>query len=145
MPAPYPAILPPGFVPMMTDDEGGVLIAQRADPPGLILPAPRLDLPEPQRSLSLTLFFSGLADLIVTPPRAQPIRWIGPDGAPIPDAWRESLTGRPAGAPADLAVLAGSSPAPQQLPLWPWAVLAALAALLAEKLLRLSRDREAVQ
>ncbi|PKQ10936.1 MAG: hypothetical protein CVT70_16870 [Alphaproteobacteria bacterium HGW-Alphaproteobacteria-1] len=145
LPAPYPAPLPPGFVPMMTDDQGGVLIAQRADPPGLILPAPRLDLPEPQRSLSLTLFFSGLADLIVTPPRAQAIRWIGPDEAPIPDAWRESLTGRPAGAPADLAVLAGSSATPQQLPFWPWAVLAALAALLAEKLLRLARRREVLQ
>jgi hypothetical protein len=145
LPAPYPATLPPGFKPMMTDDQGGVLIAQRTEPPGLILPAPRLDLPEPQRSLALTLFFSGLADLIVTQPRAQPIRWIGPDGAPVPDAWRESLTGRPAGAPADLAVLAGSSAAPQQLPLWPWAVLAALAALLAEKLLRLSRSREVLQ
>ena len=145
LPAPYPATLPPGFVPMMTDDHGGVLIAQRAVPPGLILPAPRLDLAEPQRSLSLTLFFSGLADLIVAPPRAQSVRWIDVNGVAIPDAWRESLTGRPAGPPADLAVLAGSRATPQDLPMWPWAVLAALAALLAEKLLRLSRGREAVQ
>lgn len=138
LPLAWPGPLPAGFAPVMTDATGGVLIARRALPFGLILPAPRPDLPEPARSLSLTLFFTGLSDLLTLPPQTQPLVWRDPSGTAISEAWRESRTGRPAGPPADLSRLTVTGGAQGALPVWPWALAAALAMALAERLLRLS-------
>lgn len=139
LPAPWPGALPTDFVPVLTDAAGGVLAARRSEPFGLILPEPRPDLSEPARSLSLALFFAGLADLMILPSEPQPLRWLMPDGTEIPDAWRESLTGRELALPADLSVLAMTGSADENLPIWPWMVLAALALILAERALRLAR------
>jgi hypothetical protein len=144
LPEPWPGGLPAGFVPVLTDDRGGTLIARRSQPFGLILPAPRGDLPEPQRSLSLALFFAGLSDLLTLPPEPQALRWIAPDGSEVAQAWRESLTGRPAAPPADLTAISMISAADEESPLWPWAVLAALALVLAERALRLARRAERI-
>ncbi len=144
LPLPMPGVLPPGFVPVLTDDQGGTIIARRAQPFGLILPQPRLDLPDPQRSLSLALFFAGLADLLTLPPEPQPLRWVTTDEIEVSDAWRESLTARPAAVPADLTVFSKTSAAEEAMPVWPWAVLAALALILAERMLRLARRAERI-
>lgn len=142
LPAAWPGELPAGFVPVLTDAAGGVLVARRAQPFGLILPEPRPDLPEPARSLSLTLFFAGLADLLTLPTEPQRLNWFTLDGTGIDSAWRETLTGRPAGQPVDLAVLAMTGAADEEVPVWPWAVLAALLLLLGERALRLARRSE---
>lgn len=139
LPAPWPGALPSGFAPVLTDAAGGVLVARRAVPFGLILPEPRPDLPEPARSLSLTLFFAGLADLMTLPPEPQALRWRMPDGTEIANAWRESLTGRALAAPADLTALGMIGSSEEEQPLWPWMVLAGLVSILGERLVRLVR------
>jgi hypothetical protein len=144
LPSPWPGELPTGFAPVLTDDQGGVIIARRDRPFGLILPQPGLDLAEPQRSLSLALFFAGLADLLTLPPDPQSLRWIAADGTEISHAWRESLTARPVAPPADLAVFSMSTAADEAMPVWPWAVLAALVLLLAERAMRLARRAERI-
>lgn len=145
LPLAFPAKLPPEFIPVLTDGEGGVLVARRPRPPGLIVPAPALELAEPARSLSLTLFFSALADLAISEPQYQPLEWRAATGEPIPDAWRESMTGRPLASPADLGRLAMVAEARTASPLWPWLVLGSLLSLLAERLLRVLGRTEAVQ
>lgn len=144
LPSPWVGELPLGFVPVLTDDLGGVIIARRDQPFGLILPQPRLDLAEPQRSVSLALFFAGLSDLLTLPPEPQPLRWIASDGTEIAEAWRESLTARPAAAPADLSVFSMASSADEAMPVWPLLVLAALGLLLAERAVRLARRAERI-
>lgn len=145
LPRAFPAPLPPDFIPVLTDDQGGVLVARRPRPPALIVPAPAPDLAEPARSLSLTLFFSALADLAISEPRDQPLEWRDAAGAPIPEAWRESMTGRSLVPPPDLRRLALAAEARTTAPLWPWLILASLLGLLAERLLRVLRRAEAVQ
>lgn len=139
LPAPWPDALPAGFVPVLTDAAGGVLAARRADPFGLILPEPRPDLTDPARSLSLTLFFAGLADLMTLPPEPQSLRWFMADGTEIPYGWRESLTGRDPVPPADLSALVMTGTADEEMPLWPWMVLGALGLIFGERMLRLVR------
>lgn len=140
MPAPIPGALPDGFQPVMTDTGGLSIIARRPAGSGqsaaIIVPAPAPAAPEPQRSLSLTLFFSALADLAAMPAREEQVLWLAPDSTEVPGAWRESLTGRPAGAPADLALLVVAAPASERTAVWPWYLLAALAAILAERSIR---------
>lgn len=144
LPSAWPGPLPAGFAPVMTDSTGGVLIARRALPFGLMLPAPGADLPEPARSLSLTLFFSALSDLLSLPPQSQTLIWRDTSGEAIAEAWRESRTGRPAGAGADLSRLTVTGEVDGTLPVWPWALSGALLTVLAERLLRLSRREERV-
>ncbi|REF73531.1 hypothetical protein BDD41_2096 [Paracoccus versutus] len=144
MPAAWPGPLPPGFAPALVDDAGGVLVARREQPKGLIVPAPVPGLPDPARSLSLTLFFSALADLAMPEAQQQALEWRDGRGGIVANAWRESMTGRPLGPPADLHRLAQLSRVSTGAPFWPWLVLASLLALLAERLLRLARRSEAV-
>ena len=144
MPSAWPGPLPPGFAPVLVDDAGGVLVARREQPKGLIVPAPVPDLPDPARNLSLTLFFSALADLAVSETKEQALEWRDSQGGIVPDAWRESMIGRPLGSPADLHRLSQVSQVRMGAPFWPWLVLASLLALLAERLLRLVRRSEAV-
>ena len=144
MPSAWPRPLPPGFAPALVDDAGGVLVARREQPKGLIAPAPVPGLPDPARSLSLTLFFSALADLAMPEAQEQALEWRDGQGRIVANAWRESMTGRPLGPPADLHRLAQLSRVSTGAPFWPWLVLASLLALLAERLLRLARRSEAV-
>lgn len=134
LPRPLPGALPPGFRPVLTDAAGRPLLARRAQPPGAILPAPLPGAADPDlRNLSLTLFYAALLELAQPAPVALPLDWRGADGRQVAEAWRESDTARPAGPPADLALLSpGAGPA-GQAPLWPWLVVAALALLLAER------------
>lgn len=144
MPSAWPGPLPPGFAPVLVDDVGGVLVARREQPKGLIVPAPVPGLSDPARSLSLTLFFSAFADLAIPEAQDQAVEWQDRQGGIVANAWRESMTGRPLGAPADLHRLAQMSRVDTGAPFWPWLVLASLLALLAERLLRLARRAEAV-
>jgi hypothetical protein len=144
MPSAWPGPLPPGFAPVLVDDAGGVLVARREQPKGLIVPAPVPILPDPARNLSLTLFFSALADLAMPEAQEQALEWRDGQGRIVANAWRESMTGRPLGPPADLHRLAQLSRVSTGAPFWPWLVLASLLALLAERLLRLARRSEAV-
>lgn len=144
MPSAWPGPLPPGFAPVLVDDVGGVLMARREQPKGLIVPEPAPDLPDPARNLSLTLFFSALADLTIAEAQQQALEWRDGQGGLVPDAWRESMTGRSLGAPADLHRLSQMSQARTGTPFWPWLMLASLLAVLAERLLRLARRSEAV-
>lgn len=143
-PAAWPAPLPPGFLPVLTLETGAVIAARRLSPPGLILPEPVLDPASPARNLTLALFFGGLAELAAPPPQPQPLRWGLPDGTEITQAWRESATARPAGRPADLALLTDPGDRRQTEPAWPWALVLALAALLGERLNRALRRKEGV-
>lgn len=144
MPSAWPGPLPSGFAPVLVDAAGGVLIARREQPKGLIVPAPAPDLSDPARNLSLTLFFSALADLAIAKAQDQALEWRNAQGGAVPEAWRESMTGRPLGSPADLHRLTQVAPARTGTPFWPWLVLASLLAVLAERLLRLARRSEAV-
>lgn len=144
MPSTWPGPLPPDFRPVLVDDTGGVLVARRDEPKGLIVPAPAPGLREPARSLSLTLFFSGLADLAIPEPVETALQWRDGEGRTVADAWRESMTGRPLGAPADLRRVTQVTEASTSAPFWPWLVLGSLLAVLAERLLRLSRRSQVV-
>lgn len=141
MPAPFPEPLPPGFVPVLTDDQGGVIMARRLEGPdqarGLLVPAPRTDLPEPARSLSVTLFFSALADIAAAPATRQDLLWRDRSGHEIANARLESMTARPLADPAELRLLVTTGTATRDAPLWPLLVVFALAALAAERGLRL--------
>lgn len=141
MPRPFPGSLPAGFVPVLTDEAGGVIVARRAETldqaRGLLVPTPRPDLPEPARSLSVTLFFSALAEMATPPAAAQSLIWLDRSGQAVSDARLESLTGRPLAPPAELQLLAAIDTAVVEAPLWPFLVMFALAALAAERGLRL--------
>jgi hypothetical protein len=135
-PAPWSGPLPAGFVPVLTLTGGEVLVARRQAPPGLIVPEPVLDAAAPGHSLSLTLFFSALADLAALPPVDQRGRWTEADGTEVAEAWLESGTARPLSPPLDLALLRQPSAATQAEPVWPWALALALLALGVERLWR---------
>lgn len=141
MPAPIPGALPPGFVPVLTDDAGGVVLARRAAPPGLIVPAPLLGADADVTALSLTLFYSALQDLAGGDEVPLDPRWETAAGQRVAEAWKESDTARPlapAPPPADYtATVAAAS----EQPVWPLMVLVALAAMLAERLWALRRRR----
>lgn len=141
MPGPIPGPLPPGFVPVLTDASGGVVLARRADPPGLIVPEPVRN-PDPDvTALSLTLFYSALQDVAGGNESPLTLRWETAAGQPVSDAWKESDTARPlspAPPPADYA--AAEADAPEQ-PVWPLLLLGALGAMLAERLWSLKRSR----
>jgi hypothetical protein len=142
LPRPLDAPLPAGFAPVLTDAAGGVIVARRAAPAGLILPAPRPDAPDEDiRNLSLTLFYAGLVELAQPAPVALPLEWTGADGRAVAEAWREGDTARPPGPPADLAAIAPAAGPGGELPLWPWLVAAALVLLAAERALGLAWAR----
>lgn len=141
MPAAIPAPLPPGFFPVITDAVGGVLLARRVDPRGLIVPEPVRTADPDVTALSLTLFYSALQDLSGGNETPLVLRWETSAGLPVADAWKESDTARPLSqtvAPADYA---GSLAQPQDRPIWPLMLLTALEAMLAERLWSLRRRR----
>jgi hypothetical protein len=141
MPAPVPGALPPGFVPVLTDDAGGVVLARRAKPPGLIVPAPLRDADPDVTALSLTLFYTALQDLAGGDEVAVDLRWESAAGLRVAEAWKESDTARPlspAPPPADYTARVATASAP---PVWPLMLLVALAAMLAERLWSLTRRR----
>jgi hypothetical protein len=144
MPLPIPLPLPPGFVQVLTDAAGGVVLARRTDPPGLIVPQPVRDADLDITALSLTLFYSALQDLSGGAETPLALRWESPGGEIVSEAWTESDTARPlmpAPPPADYAVLPAEAP---DQPVWPLLLLVALAALLAERLLALRGRRSSV-
>ena len=141
MPAPISGPLPPGFVPVLTDAAGGVVLARRADPPGLIVPAPVRDADPDVTALSLTLFYSALQDLSGGGEVPLDLRWQTASGQTVAEAWKESDTARPlapAPPPADYTARIAETAAQ---PVWPLLLLAALAAMLAERLWSLRRRR----
>jgi hypothetical protein len=92
-------------------------------------------------ALSLTLFYSALQDLSGVAEAPLALRWETAAGQIVVDAWKESDTARPladALPPADYAAPAAVPPAQ---PVWPLLLLAALGALLAERILALRGRR----
>ncbi len=141
MPAPIPAPLPPGFAPVLTDAAGGVVIARRVDPPGLIVPTPVRDANPDVTALALTLFYSALQALSGRDEVPLDLRWETASGQVVTEAWKESDTARPlapAPPPADYTSPMVESSAQ---PVWPLLLLMALAAMLAERLWSLRRRR----
>lgn len=63
MPAGLQGPLPEGFVPVLTAQDGAVLVARRGAPPGLIVPAPVASADPEVKALSYTLFFSALQEI----------------------------------------------------------------------------------
>jgi len=141
MPAPIPGPLPPGFVPVLTDLAGGVVLARRVDPPGLIVPEPVLDADPDVTALSLTLFYSALQDLSGGNETRLALRWETATGLEVSDAWKESDTARPLTPPLSPADYAAPAAESSEEPLWPLLLLVTLVALLAERLWSLKRRR----
>jgi hypothetical protein len=141
MPVPIPGALPPGFAPVMTDVAGGVVIARRVDPPGLIVPAPVRDTNPDVTALALTLFYSALQVLSGGDEAPLDLRWETASGQRVPEAWKESDTARPlSSAPPPADYTAPMTEASGQ-PVWPMLLLVALAAMLVERLWSLRRRR----
>lgn len=136
MPFALPDPLPSGFVPIMTDEAGGVLVARRTDPPGLVLPAPETGQGETVEALSLSLFFAGLSDLASGPGGTVTAAWQDGAGRVVSEAWKESDTNRPlAGHTAlDFSPLRAEIGPP---PVSPWLALVGLAFLIAERFMAL--------
>jgi len=144
MPLPISAPLPPGFVPVLTDAAGGVILARRADPPGLIVPEPVWDADLDITALSLTLFYSALQDLSGGAETPLDLRWESLGGEVVAEAWTESDTARPLmPAPPPVDYTSRPAQAPEQ-PVWPLLLLVVLAALLVERLLALGGWRSSV-
>lgn len=144
MPAAIPGALPPGFVPVLTDAVGGVVLARRAEPPGLIVPALLRDADEDVTALSLTLFYSALQDLAGGDEVPLDLRWETAAGQRVTEAWKESDTARPlspAPLPADYTAPVAAA---TEQPVWPLMLLVALAAMLAERLWALRGRRVGV-
>lgn len=135
-PRPLTAPLPPGFNPVLTDDTGAVYIARRVTPPGLIVPAPLRDGGEGE-ALSLTLFFTALADLAGRGTVLPAMEWGDAQGQIIAGAAFESDTARPLDAAPTIALITPRATPAQDVPVWPLLALIALAALLAERALLL--------
>lgn len=126
--------LPPGFYPVLQDENGAVIVARRGDPPGLIMPAPQLGAAERVEALSLTLFFTGLQSLTGGGEKPVSPEWIAVGGTPVSSAWKESDTARPLTQPeAELSLRPARAPE-KDVPLGPWLVVAALAAMMVERL-----------
>jgi hypothetical protein len=141
MPAPMPGALLPGFAPVLTDAAGGVVIARRMDPPGLIVPAPVRDADPDVTALALTLFYSALQVLSGGDEVPLGLRWETASGQGVAEAWKESDTARPlvpAPPPADYTAPMAEASAQ---PVWPLLLLMALAAMLVERLWFLRRRR----
>lgn len=141
MPSSMPGALPPEFAPVLTDAAGGVVIARRVDPPGLIVPAPVRDADPDVTALALTLFYSALQVLSGGDEVPLDLRWETASRQGVGDAWKESDTARPlapAPPPADYSAPMAAASAQ---PVWPLLVLMALAAMLAERLWSLRRRR----
>lgn len=141
MPAPIPAPLPPGFLPVLTDAAGGAVLARRAQPPGVIVPEPVRGADADVTALSLTLFYSALHDLSGGSETPLALRWETAAGQAVAEAWKESDTARPLSPsppPPDYA--APVAEAPQQ-PVWPLLLVVAMGALLVERLLSLRGRR----
>jgi|GEM_PF-1846113 len=138
--APKPLIgpLPPGFIPVLTDNAGAVYIARRLTPPGLILPAPLRDGGEIE-ALSLTLFFTALADLAGRGRVSPAMEWRDAQGQMIEGATLESDTARALDAAPPLGLISLRATPAQDVPVWPLLALIALGALLAERALLLWR------
>ena len=139
--APRPQIgpLPPGFTPVLTDDTGAVFIARRLNPPGLIVPAPLRDGGEIE-ALSLTLFFTALADLVGRGIVLPAMEWRDVKGQIIEGATLESDTARPLDAAPTIDLITPRTMPAQDVPVWPLLALIALAALMAERALLIWRE-----
>lgn len=144
-PRPFAGELPRGFVPILAErGTGHIFVARRANPPGLLVPAPRRG-PGRFEALSLTLFFEALADLTNGGRQTLPLQWLGPDGTPIPDAWTETETARPLAASKMEDVAPAPRPGMREPPTVPL-IIALLVALCIERGLHLiSARRRAAQ
>jgi hypothetical protein len=141
MPAPIPGPLPPGFTPVLTDVSGGVVLARRVDPPGLIVPSPIYSSDADATNLSLVLFYSALLELAGGQEAPLALRWETVSGQTIVDAWKESDTARPLLASEARADYTATTTKPSDQPIWPILMIAALVTLLFERLLHLVRRR----
>jgi len=137
-PRPMSGPLPPGFTPVLTDTAGGVYIARRSAPPGLIVPAPLRDGGEVQ-ALSLTLFFTALADLAGRGTLLPAMEWRDAQGQVIEGAALESDTARALDAAPPLSLISPRATPAQDVPVWPLLALIALVTLMAERALMLWR------
>ena len=141
--------LPNGFQPVLTNDKGEVLIAERIDPPGFIVPEPRLDGHPDSAALSLTVFLSALDILAGGTVQDLPLIWQEPSGQIVQDAWKETDTARALGSPPDLTAPSPDARISRQQPVWPYLVLAVLVLLAGERFFRVfqafrMRSRHAV-
>lgn len=149
-PAAFAGPLPPGFAPVLQLQEGAApVLARRGSPPGVLVPAPAVGGDSDVAALSLTLFYSALADLAQVTPQRLAATWQGSDGRGIAAAWRRSNLARPLSPPDNLgAIRPGARHAAEAPPGWPWAVVAVLVLLALERLWALSgilgRARHAV-
>jgi len=137
-PRPMSGPLPPGFTPVLTDNAGGVYIARRSNPLGLIVPAPLRDGGEVE-ALSLTLFFTLLADLAGRGTMLPAMEWRDAQGQVIEGAALESDTARALDAAPPLSLISPRATPAQDVPVWPLLALIALVALMAERALMLWR------
>lgn len=137
-PMPLQGPLPPGFTPVLTDAAGAVFIARRESSPGLIIPAPLRDGSEIE-ALSLTLFFTALADLADRGNITPDAEFRDASGQSILNASQESDTARRLDPPPTLDLITPRAVPAQDTPVWPLLALLALGTLLAERSLTLWR------
>ncbi len=129
--------LPAGFHPVLTNDQGNILIAERLDPPGFIVPEPRLTGHPDSAALSLTVFMEALEALVGEAVQDLSLTWHDASGQVIPNAWKESDTARALAPPPALSPPPPDSHTSAPMPVWPYLVLATLALLISERAYRL--------
>ncbi len=132
-PQPLRNDLPEGFSPVLTDVQGGVLIAQRQSPPGFIVPHPVPEGDPDLVALSIIVFFTALQNAADFGERPVEGRWRMPDGTEVMQAWKESDTAKVvADSVAPVEFLPRRAEA-SEMPVWPWMLVAALVCLLLER------------
>ncbi|SFQ97393.1 VWA domain-containing protein [Poseidonocella sedimentorum] len=143
LPSPAGVPLPAGFEPVLSDASGAWLVARRSEPAAYIVPGPApggaVD------ALSSTLFFTALLEVTGDGEDRLEVRWPGPDGRDVADAWKESDTGRPVKKPPDVS-FSSTTGGQVETPFWPLFLLASLGLIALERLaaLRSERRRHAI-
>ena len=126
--------LPAGFSPVMIDAESGrVLIANRAEPPGAIIPQP-VPFAGERTKLSAMLLFNALEQVSSARSSALPFDWVDAEGKTVPFAGLETDTSRSAGETSALTALWPAHVPQEAAPIWPWVLLAGLGLILIDGL-----------
>lgn len=129
--------LPQGFVPTLMDSQGGVLIAERQSPRGIILPPVSMGGGSDLRNLSLTFFYNGLRALLGDQVKPMALTWENATGQKVSRAWLEGDTARALSTPDALTPIAVDQTVARTKPVWPYFVLIALIALILERVWKL--------